>query len=89
MLKGAQKKMYVVKMGQDSPFEEAYFVLKRERDAVTGDDMIKEATRIISQSAGQERSAESVGRRVGKSVLLFACGLVTGGGIAGVICWLL
>ena len=30
MLKGAQKKMYVVKMGEDSLFEEAYFVLKRD-----------------------------------------------------------
>lgn len=89
MLKGAQKRMYVVKMGQDSPFEEAYFVLKRECDAVPGQDMISEAARIIKQSAGQEGVQSPSGKRKWQSALIFACGLVTGGGIAAAICLLL
>lgn len=89
MLKGAQKRMYVVKMGQDSPFEEAYFVLKRECDTVPGKDMVSEAARIIKQSAGQQGTPDSTSRRTWHSVLIFACGLVTGGGIAAAICLLL
>lgn len=89
MLKGAQKRMYVVKMGQDSPFEEAYFVLKRERDAVVGKDMVSEATRIIRQSAGQECAPAQEKKRTWHSVLIFVCGLVTGGGIAAAVCLLL
>lgn len=88
MLKGAQKRMYVVKMGQDSPFEEAYFVLKRECDAVVGTDMVSEATRIIKQSAGQERAHTCADKRVWQSVLIFVGGLATGGGIAAAICLL-
>lgn len=89
MLKGAQKRMYVVKMGQDSPFEEAYFVLKRERDAVDGKDMVSEAARIIRQSAEQESAKAPDKRRAWQSVAIFVCGLVTGGGIAAAICLIL
>lgn len=89
MLKGAQKRMYVVKMGQDSPFEEAYFVLKRESDVVDGKDMVSEAARIIRQSSEQESAKASEKRRVWQSVAIFACGLVTGGGIAAAICLML
>ena len=88
MLKGAQKRMYVVKMGQDSPFEEAYFVLKRECEAVEGKDMVSEAVRIIKQSAVQESSTSPQSKRTWQSVLIFACGLVTGAGIAAAICLL-
>lgn len=89
MLKGAQKRMYVVKMGQESPFEEAYFVLKRDCDAVAGKDMVSEATRIIKQSTGQESASAPAQRRTWQSVLIFACGFATGGGIAAAICLLL
>ncbi len=88
MLKGAQKRMYVVKLGQESPFEEAYFVLKRECEAVQGKDMVSEAARIIRQSAGQECATAQSKQRTWQSVLIFACGLVTGGGIAAAICLL-
>ena len=88
MLKGAQKRIYVVKLGQESPFEEAYFVLKRECDAVQGKDMVSEATRIIKQSAGQERTPAQANRRAWQVALGFACGFVTGGGIAAAICLL-
>ena len=86
MIKGAQKKMYVVKLGQDSPFEEAYFVLKREKDAVVGKDMVSEATNIIRQSARQPEKSKSGAERWRTMAVGFACGLLTGGGIATVIC---
>ncbi len=89
MLKGAQKKMYVVKLGQDSLFEEAYFVLKRENGSAVGKDMISEATRIIRQSEGQE-AAKTGKKRIGVQAWIgFACGLVAGAGIAVLICLLL
>ena len=88
MLKGAQKKMYVVKLGQESPFEEAYFVLKRECDAVPGKDMISEAARIIGQSTGRDVGEKSVKQRALPMVISFVCGLLAGGGIAALICLL-
>ena len=89
MFKGAQKRMYVVKLGQESPFEEAYFVLKRESEAVAGKDIVSEASRIIKQSADRESTQAPADRRVWHSVLLFVGGLVTGGGIACALCLLL
>ena len=89
MLKGAQKRMYVVKLGQDSMFEEAYFVLKRDRVAVGGNDMISEATRIITQSTGQENAKKASGKWIWHVLIGFACGLVTGGGLTFVVCLLL
>ena len=89
MLKGAQKRMYVVKLGQDSPFEEAYFVLKRESDAVPVKDMVSEAARIIRQSAGQEQGSAPANKRTWQIALGFVCGFVMGGGIAVAICLLL
>ncbi len=88
MLKGAQKKMYVVKLGQESPFEEAYFVLKRECDAVPGRDMVSEAARIIGQSAQGDAGSGRAKVRVLPMVISFACGLLAGGGIATLICLL-
>ncbi len=89
MLKGAQKRMYVVKLGQESPFEEAYFVLKRECDAVQGKDMVSEAARIIRQSAGQEHAQSPANKRFWQRALIFFVGFVTGGGVAAAICLLL
>lgn len=89
MLKGAQKRMYVVKLGQDSVFEEAYFVLKRENNAVAGNDMISEATRIIAQSAGRESVQKPSRRWILYALLGFACGLAVGGGASALICLLL
>lgn len=89
MLKGAQKRMYVVKLGEDSLFEEAYFVLRREKSTAPGTDMISEANQIIRQSAEHKQDKKSGKRTVWQIALGFACGLVTGGGIACAICLLL
>ena len=90
MLKGAQKKMYVVKMGEDSLFEEAYFVLKRDPVSVQGKDMVSEATRIIRQSAAGAQDVTAAPKKWPWQVLVsFVCGLLTGGGVVAAICLLL
>lgn len=86
MIKGAQKRMYVVKLGEDSLFEEAYFVLKRENAAAPGKDMVSEATKIIRQSTGQESSAAPKKRLPWQTFVGFAVGLLSGGGIVAAIC---
>lgn len=89
MLKGAQKRMYVVKLGEDSLFEEAYFVLRREATATAGGDMVSEANKIIRQSASPQAVQKGKARLSWQIALGFLCGLVTGGGIATAICLLL
>lgn len=85
MLKGAQKKMYVVKMGEDSLFEEAYFVLKKENATVQGKDMVSEATRIIRQSAGQH-TPEAPKKLPWQAWVGFAVGVLSGSGVTLAIC---
>ncbi|MBQ7378081.1 MAG: hypothetical protein IJW70_00210 [Clostridia bacterium] len=89
MLKGAQKRMYVVKLGEDSMFEEAYFVLKREKGTAQGSDMVSEATRIIRQSMGQEEKPSSSNKRWQHALIGFALGALSGAGITLVLCLLL
>ena len=89
MLKGAQKRMYVVKLGEDSMFEEAYFVLKREQANAQGGDMVGEATKIIRQSMGQAETTEQKKKRWPQAVACFALGALSGAGIALAFCLLL
>ena len=89
MLKGAQKRMYVVKLGEDSLFEEAYFVLRSDAAAVAGGDMVSEANKIIRQSACPQAVQKGKVRLPWQIALGFLCGFVTGGGIAAAICLLL
>lgn len=78
MLKGAQRRMVVIKTQDSRIFEEAYFVMRTE-SAATGEDMVSEANRII------EACVEKRHRRVGRlnsPVILptaaFVCGCVLG-----------
>lgn len=52
MLKGAQKKVIIVKDTQSGIFDEAYFIVKNSADHrnLTKHDMVSEAQRIISGS---------------------------------------
>ena len=87
MIKGAQKQMIVVRTGNSRYFDEAYFVLRREirapKHAKT--EMLAEAYRILAESAGEAHP-----RRIKRlsGILLFAAGLVLGGGVAVLICLL-
>jgi hypothetical protein len=49
MIKGAQKKMIVIKTDDSTVFEEAYFVVRHSSTATRG-DMIAEAERRIDES---------------------------------------
>lgn len=52
MLKGAQKRMIVIRTRDSRLFEEAYFVMRRDLpdSATHGADMLEEANRIIQHS---------------------------------------
>ena len=54
MLKGAQKRMVVVKTQDSRIFEEAYFVMRTD-SAATGEDMVSEANRIIESCCEKRR----------------------------------
>ncbi len=54
MLKGAQKRMIVVKTADSRIFEEAYFVMRGESTS-SNSDMVGEANRIIESCTGKGR----------------------------------
>ena len=85
MLKGAQKRMIIVRTGDSRYFDEAYFILRRElpqRGTGRG-DMLREANRILEECGVERR----VRRRGGWVV--FGVGLLLGAGTALLLCLLL
>ena len=86
MIKGAQKRMIVIRTKNSRYFDEAYFVLRGEvrSDADNGADMIREANRILEES----RPATSPRRRRRRGWLLFLAGLFCGCAAVGLL-WLL
>ena len=100
MIRGAQKKMIVIRTHDSRVFEEAYFVMRKETEAAVEDsDMLTEADRIIRRSTAgmtaaavprQERqgnAGERLRQRV-RSVLWFFAGALAGGGGVGLLLWL-
>lgn len=78
MLKGAQKRMIVVKTSDSKLFEEAYFVLRHEsRGEET--DMVAEANRIIEECGGRKGKH----KKYGPKELICAAALFLGGGTLG------
>lgn len=80
MIKGAQKKMIVVKTEESSIFEEAYFVVRRQAEK-THMDMLEEANKII-EDCRCEKSRKEKGRgfiRL-RDIFMLCCGAVIGGG---------
>ena len=81
MLKGAQKRMVVVKTQDSRIFEEAYFVMRTDTPA-SNTDMVGEANRIIEACC--EKRRERV-QKMNLSVLLpifaFVGGSILGSGI--------
>jgi len=81
MLKGAQKRMIVLKTQDSRVFEEAYFVMRTDT-AASGEDMVSEANRIIDSCLDKRRSRSSRGNRaVLAPVCAFIGGTVLGGGL--------
>ncbi|MBO5042675.1 MAG: hypothetical protein J6D87_06900 [Clostridia bacterium] len=91
MIRGAQKKMIVVRTHDSRVFEEAYFVVRPDRDPPPEEnDMLSEATRIIHRNTAgvslpprYPRPSRIKARILG--LIWFLCGMLFGGG--GVILW--
>ena len=85
MIKGAQKKMIVVKTNESRLFEEAYFVLRRDADG-GGGNMVEEADRIIASCGGKKgkRRLPSA-REVAFAAIGFLCGGTVTGAVAGLL----
>ncbi len=99
MLKGAHKQMIVVRTHNSRLFEEAYFVMRRGVDRYSragreGEaDMLWEANRIIESAQPTEvrhrPNVSAPGFGMGRGLVWFALGLISGSGIVGVLWWLL
>lgn len=93
MIRGAQKKMIVVRTHNSRMFEEAYFVMRQNADTPDGgNDILREANRILEgnlSGCGQERRAKARRRQRLERLLLFLSGLICGGGGIGLLWWLL
>ena len=93
MLKGAQKRMIVVRTRDSRLFEEAYFVMRRDLPDTDahGSDMLWEANRIIDRSLGASMprpAAEACTaanglprKRVFHNLWVFLCGALAGGSL--------
>ncbi len=83
MIKGAQKKMIVIRTAQSPIFEEAYFVMRggQSRDER---DMIDEANRIIDASGlgrNDKRENKRKMRDRTRSLIIALCGFLGGSAI--------
>ena len=77
MLKGAQKRMIVIKTSDSKFFEEAYFVVKPNADEDEL-DMIAEADRIATKVIDRKKSEKKM-RAIGKKNIIFClCGAIGG-----------
>ncbi|MBO5511774.1 MAG: hypothetical protein J6B24_08590 [Clostridia bacterium] len=97
MLRGAEKRMIVVRTRDSRLFEEAYFVVRPEAEGRECDspDMLWEANRILDSSMAAAKGREAGGSpspspRFGlmRGLVWFLLGLGTGGGIASLL-WVL
>ena len=55
MIKGCQREMVMLRVDESEIFESAWFVLRRERVAVSDGDMLAEANRIVRGTDSQEK----------------------------------
>ena len=83
MIKGAQKRVVVVRTADSGIFEEALFVL-RQGSAAPETDMVAEADRIIRESGGKKRRADII-KRILFAIACFCGGSAFGGGLVALI----
>lgn len=96
MIRGAQKRMIVLRTRDSRVFEEAYFVMRREAegDGASEQDMIREANRILERSLPRDQftsapSAQTNSKTRRGGFFWFTVGLLCGGGSTGILCLLL
>ena len=76
MLKGAQKRMIVVRTNDSSIFEEAYFVVKTNYDCEEM-DMVAEAERIIDAAIPRQSKKKAL-RDKKRNMIFGICGIIIG-----------
>ena len=83
MIKGCRKNMIMVPGGADSVFESVYFVLRSDvkQESDGEGDMVAEANRIVKELEGCESEGNKSASKWKRSLLFFAAGAVTGGGV--------
>ena len=88
MIKGARKQMIVVRTGSSRYFDEAYFVLREERERTKTEkrDMLSEANRLLLQFSSEAPTERT---RKQKTWLAFALGGACGGALTALIAILL
>lgn len=94
MIKGCQKKIIFIQGGESSPFETAYFVLKKDSENCChgGDDILKEADRIIAErlpDVKKKHNRRAKFKQMLYRLMLFTTGLLLGGGAGAGIAWLM
>ena len=92
MLKGAQKRMIVIRTRDSRLFEEAYFVMRRDLpdNGTNRSDMLWEANRLVEHSLGVTAAAPhnpDPSRKPSRKpwlthALTFAAGLLAGGALS-------
>ncbi len=83
MIRGVQRKIIMVKGDKNSIFECVYFLLRNDISDKTKseNDMLREANRIISQSASDKKRKKAERRkRIRRGLALFLIGLILGVG---------
>ena len=85
MIKGAQKRMIVVKTADSRVFEEAYFVMRSDMTA-SGEDMVSEANKIIESCNGKRHERWG---HMSVSILIPICTFVGGSIFGGFVTLLL
>ena len=82
MIKGCEKKLILVPCGEASPFETAYFILRKDSERLCGggDNIIKEADRIIAEhSYSRKKKRRFFSLRKGLTVFFcFSAGFIFG-----------
>jgi hypothetical protein len=90
MIRGIQKNVIWVQTPKSGCFEEAYFVVRRERVAQKqkGNEMLREATRMIEECEGENAQVLAAKRKRTDRLLTFLCGMISGS-LAATLVWLI
>lgn len=73
-MRGCQRKIILLKGTDSQIFDEAYFLLRRGAEHRNGEEIVREAQRIVDHNTTRRRP-----RRVNvRDVLLFAAGVIFG-----------
>ena len=85
MLKGAQKRMVVVRTGTSTLFEAAYFVLRDDAPEENRPSMLEEANRILDESFSPRptQTPPKSRKEQARALLCLALGLLLGALLGG------